>query len=109
MRLFLRDQLSLIAVYFAQLVVVTSVYWLDGYADIWIGLYACLLSGSLLLGYLAVRYFNNRSFYSALENPAKDALFFPDPQSLFAELAEDADVANPCVCNYSTKEMRQWT
>jgi OmpR family two-component system sensor histidine kinase YxdK len=69
MRLFLRDHLGLIALYFTQLLVVTSVYWLDGYRHTEISLYACLLSGSLLIGYLAIRYLTNRTFYMRLQKP----------------------------------------
>ncbi|UVI30525.1 sensor histidine kinase [Paenibacillus spongiae] len=69
MKLFLRDQSPLIAVYLAQLLVITYIYRLDGYRNTAISLYAGLLSGCLLVGYLAYRYITNRAFYNRLEEP----------------------------------------
>lgn len=67
MRLFLREQLPLIVVYLAQLIMITLVYRLDGGSGVNVSLYAALLSTCLLLGYLAYRYVTNRSFYERLE------------------------------------------
>lgn len=67
MRLFIREQRSLIFVYLLQLLVVFFVLWLDGYRHVPIFLYAALLSGSLLLAYLVFRYITNRSFYRQME------------------------------------------
>ncbi|MGG3451094.1 sensor histidine kinase [Domibacillus aminovorans] len=69
MKLFFREQLPLIFIYFFQLFVISFVYWLDGYRDVKMTLYASLLSSVLLIGYLAFRYMTNRSFYHRLEKP----------------------------------------
>ncbi|KQL55053.1 hypothetical protein AN964_17095 [Heyndrickxia shackletonii] len=69
MKLFLREQLPLILFYIIQLFIITIVYWLDGYRHLTISLYAALLSGCLLIGYLVFRYITNRSFYQRLEDP----------------------------------------
>lgn len=69
MRLFLRDQLPLMLLYIVQLVVITTIYWLDGYRNIEISMYAGLLSTCLFGGYLILRYLKNRSFYQRLEKP----------------------------------------
>jgi signal transduction histidine kinase len=65
-KLFIREQTPLIAVYLAQLLMLTLVYRLDGGSGVTVSLYAALLSSILLLGYLAYRYFSNRSFYERL-------------------------------------------
>jgi len=62
----MREQLPLIAVYLAQLMMITLVYRLDGGSAVTVSLYAALLSTILLLGYLAYRYLSNRSFYERL-------------------------------------------
>lgn len=67
MKLFLREQIPLIVVYLAQLVLITTVYRLDGGSGLNVSLYAALLSTCLLLGYLAYRYISNRTFYERLE------------------------------------------
>jgi len=69
MKLFFREQLALIFFYILQLVVITVIYWLDGYHHLKISLYAAFLSGCLLVGYLFFRYITNRSFYQRLEEP----------------------------------------
>ncbi|WP_018395209.1 sensor histidine kinase [Bacillus sp. 37MA] len=69
MKLFFREQLPLIFIYFFQLFVISFIYWLDGYRDVKMTLYASLLSSVLLIGYLAFRYMTNRSFYHRLEKP----------------------------------------
>lgn len=66
MKLFMREQSPLVAVYLAQLVMITLVYRLDGGSAVTVSLYAALLSTILLLGYLAYRYLSNRSFYERL-------------------------------------------
>ncbi|UQZ32602.1 hypothetical protein C2I18_02925 [Paenibacillus sp. PK3_47] len=68
MKLFIREQTPLIAVYFAQLLIITLVYRLDGGSGLNVSIYAGLLSTVLLLGYLAFRYLTNRSFYERLES-----------------------------------------
>lgn len=69
MKLFIREQQPLIFIYIIQLLVVTSIYWLDGYHHLTISIYAAILSSSLLLGYLIFRYLMNRSFYKRFEQP----------------------------------------
>ncbi|MFJ8258769.1 ATP-binding protein [Peribacillus asahii] len=69
MKLFLRDQFPLIFIYLIQIIVITSIYWLDGYHNWTISLYAALLSSCLLIIYLLIRYITNRSFYQRLEKP----------------------------------------
>jgi signal transduction histidine kinase len=49
------------------------IYWLGGYHDRSIALYALLLSSFLLLGYLCYRYFSHQVFYRRLSRPL-DAL-----------------------------------
>lgn len=68
MRLFLREQLPLIIIYLVQLTVITLIYWLDGYHNIAISMYAIALSSCLFIGYLVYRYLTNRTFYKRLEN-----------------------------------------
>lgn len=67
MKLFFREQQPLIWVYLAQLATVTLVYRLDGHEDLSVNLYAAILSGALLAGYLLYRYATNRSFYRRME------------------------------------------
>lgn len=67
MKLFLKDQRPLFSFYILQLLTVSGVYWLDGYRNIAMVLYAALLSGCLLAVYLVFRYMSNRSFYRCLE------------------------------------------
>ncbi|MFF2089647.1 sensor histidine kinase [Paenibacillus sp. NPDC058174] len=70
MKLFLREQSSLILIYVFQLLVTGLVYWLDGFHKLDTAIYAALLSGCILLLYLAYRYLSNRSFYKQLSVPA---------------------------------------
>ncbi|KHD85845.1 sensor histidine kinase [Heyndrickxia ginsengihumi] len=69
MRIFIREQLPLIVLYFLQLFIVTAIYLLDGYHHLMISLYTIFLSTCLLAGYLCYRYITNRSFYRLLERP----------------------------------------
>ncbi|MEH7331415.1 sensor histidine kinase [Neobacillus drentensis] len=69
MKLFFREQILLIIFYLLQLLVISFIYWLDGYRNLMISLYAAFLSGFLLIGYLFIRYMTNRSFYQRLEKP----------------------------------------
>lgn len=69
MKLFIHDQLPFIFIYFIQIMIITMVYWLDGYENVRISLYAALLSGSLLVLYLLIRYRTHRNFYKRLETP----------------------------------------
>ncbi|MCM3240134.1 HAMP domain-containing histidine kinase [Heyndrickxia oleronia] len=67
MKLFIREQLPLILIYILQLLIIIMIYWLDGYRHLSISIYAAILSGSLLIGYLVFRYVSHRSFYQRLE------------------------------------------
>ncbi|MGE6256430.1 ATP-binding protein [Heyndrickxia sporothermodurans] len=69
MKLFFREQLPLIFIYLLQIFVVSLIYWLGGFQNIMTILYTALLSGFLLISYLAFRYISNRSFYQRLEKP----------------------------------------
>ncbi|MEK5058958.1 hypothetical protein BK126_01400 [Paenibacillus sp. FSL H7-0326] len=68
-RLFLREQTPLIFIYFIQLAVITFVYWLGGFKNWPIALYAALLSGALFVGYMTYRYLTHRRFYKRLSEP----------------------------------------
>lgn len=81
MKLFLREQRPLIFVYIAQLLIITLIYWLDGFRNMEVSIYACLISGCLLVGYLVFRYIANRSFYTRLEQPHASMEPFEEPFS----------------------------
>ncbi|GAK43016.1 hypothetical protein TCA2_5510 [Paenibacillus sp. TCA20] len=68
-KLFLREQTPLIFIYCIQLAVITFVYWLGGFKDWSIALYAALLSGALFASYLTYRYLTHRRFYMRLSEP----------------------------------------
>jgi two-component system, OmpR family, sensor histidine kinase YxdK len=61
--------MPLIFVYLAQLLLILFVFWVDGYRNYSISLYAALLSGCLLIGYLVYRYVTHRNFYKRLDEP----------------------------------------
>lgn len=86
MKLFLRDNLLLIFIYMLQIIIMTTVYWLDGFENLKISLYAALLSGTLLIVYLSIRYITNRSFYKQLEKPLASL-------DEFSEKAENAPLS----------------
>lgn len=67
MKLFLKDQRPLLAVFILQLLTVSGVFWLDGYRNIAMILYAALLSVCLLAVYFVWRFITNRSLYRSLE------------------------------------------
>ncbi|KAA0546253.1 HAMP domain-containing histidine kinase [Bacillus sp. BGMRC 2118] len=69
MKLFLRDHIPLIFMYFTQLFLTMLIYWLDGHENVSISLYALLLSSFILFVYLLYRYMTNRSLYTQLEEP----------------------------------------
>ncbi|GIO83410.1 sensor histidine kinase [Paenibacillus faecis] len=86
MKLFLKDHRALVAVYALQLLAVSGVYWLDGYRDGYVVLYAGLLSGCLLAGYLLIRFLTHRSFYACLEQDgAMDAFKEVEPRTPLSE------------------------
>jgi two-component system, OmpR family, sensor histidine kinase YxdK len=67
LKLFLKEQIPLIIIYITQLVLILFVFWLDGYRNFSISLYAGILSGCLFIGYLIYRYLTHRIFYKRLE------------------------------------------
>jgi two-component system, OmpR family, sensor histidine kinase YxdK len=69
LRLFLKEQIPLFIIYIAQLVLILFVFWLDGYRNFSISLYAGILSGCLFIGFLIYRYLTHRNFYKLLEEP----------------------------------------
>ncbi len=71
MRLFLRDQLLFLALYFLQLALLLLLFWLDGYWHGSIVLYGIFLSTFFAVAYLAVRYLTHRHLYSRLSEPVR--------------------------------------
>ncbi|WP_102272668.1 sensor histidine kinase [Cytobacillus massiliigabonensis] len=69
MKLFFREQMPLLLIYFLQLFLILLVYWLDGYRNMAVSVYAAVLSICLLTGYLIYRYIRNKGFYQQLEKP----------------------------------------
>jgi two-component system, OmpR family, sensor histidine kinase YxdK len=69
MKLFFREQLPLLLIYFIQLFLIFLVYWLDGYRNLTVSIYAAVLSICLLAGYLIYRFIRNKEFYQQLEKP----------------------------------------
>lgn len=61
--------MPLILIYIAQLLLILFVFWIDGYRDYSIILYAGILSSCLLVGYLVYRYLTHRNFYKRLDEP----------------------------------------
>lgn len=70
MRLFWRDQISLILFYLLQMLLIPLLYWLSGESrPISIMLYGIALSTVVLLLYLGYRYVQHRRLYAALSEP----------------------------------------
>lgn len=69
MKLFFREQLPLLLIYLIQLFLIFLVYWLDGYRNLAVSIYAAVLSICLLAGYLIYRFIRNKEFYQQLEKP----------------------------------------
>ncbi|KOP79657.1 sensor histidine kinase [Cytobacillus solani] len=67
MKLFFREQMPLLLIYVMQLFLILLVYWLDGYRNMAVSVYAAVLSLCLLTGYLIYRYIRNKGFYQRLE------------------------------------------
>jgi len=110
MRLFLKDQLPLFVLYIAQLVLITLIYWLDGYRKPAISLYAVLLSTAALGLYLGYRYAANRTFYRRLEQPlttlsASPGSFQPSPlpEALHRLLQEQARLYQADLLGYRSQ------
>lgn len=70
MKLFLKDQISLILFYLLQMLLIPLLYWLSGEnRPISIMLYGIALSTVVLLLYLGYRYAQHRKLYAALSHP----------------------------------------
>ncbi|MFS0562983.1 sensor histidine kinase [Terribacillus sp. 179-K 1B1 HS] len=67
MKLFLREHVLLIVVQLIQSLMVPILFWLDGYRDLGVGLYAFFLSLLLLTAFLCYRYLSRRNFYHRLQ------------------------------------------
>lgn len=68
MKLFLREHILLIVVQLLQCVMVSALFWLDGYRNISVSLYAIFLSLLLITVFLCYRYFSRRNFYKRLHH-----------------------------------------
>lgn len=68
MRLFLREHVLLIMVQLFQCVMVPILFWLDGYRDVGVSVYAFFLSLLLITAFLCYRYFSRRNFYNRLQH-----------------------------------------
>ncbi|MGE7870787.1 sensor histidine kinase [Bacillus paramycoides] len=71
MNLFLREHIPFISFSIIQLLVVLTVYWLDGYNHLSTALYSVFLGVCFLIGFLLYRYFSHRKFYNKLSNPSE--------------------------------------
>ncbi|MEC0304979.1 histidine kinase dimerization/phospho-acceptor domain-containing protein, partial [Terribacillus saccharophilus] len=68
MKLFLREHVLLIMVQLFQCVMVPILFWLDGYRDFGVSVYAFFLSVVLITAFLCYRYFSRRNFYNRLQH-----------------------------------------
>ncbi|PAF35123.1 hypothetical protein CHH58_17930 [Terribacillus saccharophilus] len=68
MKLFLREHVLLIMVQLFQCVMVPILFWLDGYRDVGVSVYAFFLSLLLITAFLCYRYFSRRNFYKRLQH-----------------------------------------
>jgi two-component system, OmpR family, sensor histidine kinase YxdK len=68
MKLFLREHVLLIVLQLIQCMVIPVLFWLDGYREIGVGIYAIFLSIVLLTFYLIYQYISRRKFYQRLQN-----------------------------------------
>ncbi|MDZ4417350.1 sensor histidine kinase [Bacillus cereus] len=71
MKLFLREHIPYICFSIIQLLVVLTVYWLDGYNHLSTALYSVFLGVCFLIVFLLYRYFSHRRFYNKLSNPSE--------------------------------------
>src|SRR5690625_3301119 len=69
MKLFIRKHLLLIVVECLQFSTMILIFWLDGFRDLSLALYAVFLSFFLLAIYLAYDYYRQRQFYKRLSEP----------------------------------------
>lgn len=66
MKLYIREHILLIIVQCIQFIVLVGIFWLDGYRNMMIAIYAIFLSMLILLGYLIYQYVSRRKFYQRL-------------------------------------------
>ncbi|MBO0962282.1 sensor histidine kinase [Neobacillus sp. MM2021_6] len=69
MRLFFKEYSLLIVVQAVQLVIILSIFWLDGYRDIKLFFYAAFLSFFILGCYLTYYYVSRQKLYQRLNQP----------------------------------------
>ncbi|WP_026908287.1 sensor histidine kinase [Paucisalibacillus globulus] len=69
MRLFMKEHYLLVSIQVVQLLTFLSIFWLDGYRDTKIFLYAAFLNFFFLGCYLIFHYLNHRKFYKRLDSP----------------------------------------
>ncbi|AIQ48908.1 membrane protein [Paenibacillus sp. FSL R7-0273] len=69
MKLFIREHLLLIAVQLIQFGAIISIYWLDGYRQLPVALYAVFIGFFFLACYLVHQYVTRRRFYLRLSRP----------------------------------------
>lgn len=97
--LFIKDHILLIAVQVIQVLLMLSVYWLDGYKEIKPLLYGVFLSLFIFTSYLIYRYSTRKEFYQILSK--KDAL----PEEL---LQKETAFAVPNALNHLLKRQYQY-
>ncbi|MFC4077151.1 sensor histidine kinase [Salinithrix halophila] len=91
MKLFLREHLPLIGVFFIQFLVSGVILWFAGFQHLSILLYILLLNTSFLLGYFFYRYGAYRAFYRRLSRPLtslEESIRRDDPTPLGEALNE---------------------
>lgn len=71
MKLFIRDNLPLIGIWVVQLLIVPAIYWLDGFRNLTITLYAVFVGLFFLALYLKLRYARRRVFWRLAEPPKR--------------------------------------
>ncbi|MBO0993855.1 sensor histidine kinase [Bacillus sp. SD088] len=69
MKLFFRDHFLLILMNVLQVIVLLTVFWMDGYQHFTLYVYALFLATFILMLYLIFRYLVHRRFYKRLSNP----------------------------------------
>ncbi|UOE95187.1 sensor histidine kinase [Alkalihalobacillus sp. LMS39] len=69
MKLFLRDHVSLIVMIVLQSVFIPALFWLDGYRELGLSMYAIFLSLTLFTAFLIYRFISRKSFYEKLQQP----------------------------------------
>lgn len=69
MRLFLKEHVFLLVIHMIQLIFLLLIYWLEGYRDVKLFLYASFIMVFFLVGYLSYHWMKHREFYRRLESP----------------------------------------